>query len=145
MKKRTYSTCGVIDLTVSSDEESIEENLRTDLIDDFATEILTLDEPLHHVTSKTLKVPKIKKICTEVTRDMYCTTAAGANPVFIPLQNRFYCFCYKIQEKHRHEKYLAMKGLTSDRCIYWTCRTRALSSTSGCTFFAWDPITRTLD
>ena len=114
-----------------------------------------------NVSSPIPKVPKLKKVRTDMIMDSSCVVAPSVHsvrdpdfnegvftvcsPVFNRHPNRFYCLCNKTQAQHTHEKYLAMRGLTKDRRVYWTCRTRTQSSISGCSFFAWDPITRTLD
>jgi hypothetical protein len=157
--KRSYSTVEVIDLTISSEDES-----EKDVVWPTLNEIVFRTEEVFtevevRVSSPIPKVPKLKKVHTNMIMDSSCVVTpslhsvpnpdvdAGvsteSNPVFNRLPNRFYCYCNKTQAKHTHEKYLAMRGLTEDHKVYWNCRSRA--SPSGCNFFAWDPIKRTLD
>jgi len=160
--KRSYSNVEVIDLTFSSENESDDDNVRTSTneiisrTEDVSTEV---EDPVLHVSSPRLKIPKLKKVSTDIIMDSSCVIApsvhsvrdldvneddsTGCSPVFNRLPNRFYCYCNKTQTKHTHEKYLAMRGLTKDRRVYWNCRNRGLSTISGCSFFAWDK--RTLD
>ena len=118
----------------------------------FGTEELQTetDDPGLRISSLIPKVPKLKKVCTDMITDLYCvvnpsihsvrnpdvneSVSTGCSPVFNRLPNRFYCRCNKTQTKHTHEKCLAMRGLTKDRKVYWTCRTRSQSSISGCSF-----------
>ena len=157
--KRTYSNVEVIDLTFSSDDESeyfIACSANELFVrEEVTSDVLLVEDHVVHVSTPIPKIPKIKKVCTDVTLDSSCVitpsidvnegVSTGCDLVFKRLPNRFYCYCNKTQIKHRHEKLLAMRGLTSNRRMYWTCRVRSLSAISGCSFFTWDPITRTLD
>ena len=156
----------VIDLTLSSDDESEDAIVWSNLNELFVQEEVTFDvlpvEERVYVSSPIPKIPKIKEVRTDMTMDSSCVitpsvhavrntdvqqgVSIGCSPVFNPVPNRFYCYCNKTQTNHTHEKLLAMRGLAEDRRIYWTCRTRALSAISGCKFFTRDPVPpRTLD
>ena len=158
--KRTLSNIEVIDLTFSSEDESEDFFVRSDLFvrEEVISDVLPVEERVLHISSRLPKIPKFKTVRTDLPMDFSCgrgisvpnsdvkqVISTGCSTEFNPLPNRFYCFCNKTQTNHAHEKCLAMRGLTNDRRVYWTCRTRSKSSISGCSFFAWDQNTRTLD
>ena len=76
--KRSYSNVEVIDLTFSSENESDDDNVMTSTneiifrTEDVSTEV---EDPVLHVSSPRLKIPKLKKVSTDMIMDSSCVVA----------------------------------------------------------------------